>query len=56
MKELIRSYIEIVFLNCLGAFFLIFLGILLIRFTTNNPQKDPSSPIQGDIKGWGVFF
>lgn len=52
MKETIRNGLAILMTSYWGGFFFILFGLGLIFYTVKYPQNDPSSPLQGDIKGW----
>lgn len=51
MISFIRHLFEFLATTYVGGIFWILFGIIVIRFTKKNPQKDIYSPLQGNAKG-----
>jgi hypothetical protein len=54
MVDIIRNIIGMTITNYWGGFFWILLGFYSIYYTIKNPQKNPYSVLQGDMKGWAA--
>jgi uncharacterized membrane protein HdeD (DUF308 family) len=55
MKEFnLRELIDVIITSYFAGIIYVLLGIWIIKYTINNPSFDRSSPLQGDMSGFGA--